>query len=152
MKEFRKVCTRGSTDNFQLVQPWFVTYRKKLEKVHFPDEECLHKKINNKYNYIWIIMCCRGYPRRCTVHAVKAIRQYGDLTVLNWSRWLKYYSFFLVKPVGLFWLFYFVLFLVLAELKTWFWFSLQSSNFCNLVRISNWGVLLPFFRSVRDGT
>ena len=72
------------------------------------------------------------------MHVVKAawIRHYGDLTVLNWSRWVKYCSFFVVNPVGYFWLLYFVFSFVLAKLKTWFWFSPQSSSFCNLVGFS----------------
>ena len=78
MKEFREVCTRSSTDNFQLVQPWFVTYRKKLEKVHFPDEQCLHKKINNKYNYMWIMMCSEGIPEDAPC---MQLRQSGNMEI-----------------------------------------------------------------------
>ena len=30
----------------------------------------------------------------------KLVGHYGDLTSLNWSRWLKYYIFYVVKPAG----------------------------------------------------
>ena len=37
-------CTTRRSDNFQVVQSWFVTDRKKLEEMDFADEEFLHKK------------------------------------------------------------------------------------------------------------
>ena len=95
--------------------------------------------------YMWIVVYYRRYSRGCTVHAVKAVRKLGDLTALNWSSWLKYYSFFVVKLAGYFSLLHFVFSLVLAKLKIWFWFSLQSSSFYNLVRFSSWAVLLTIF-------
>ena len=41
------VLCMSRSDDFQLIQLWFVTYRKKLEE-DFADEEFLHKKINSK--------------------------------------------------------------------------------------------------------
>ena len=101
--------------------------------------------IISKDVYMWIVVYYRRYSRGCTVHAVKAVRQLGDLIALNWSSWLKYYSFFVVKLAGYFSLLYFVFSLVLAKLKIWFWFSLHSSSFYNLVRFSSWAVLLTLF-------
>ena len=35
----------------------------------------------------------------CIVKAVW-VKHYGDLTVMNWSRWKKYCSLSVIKPVG----------------------------------------------------
>ena len=84
----------------------FFTHRKKLEEVDFVNEEFLHKKVNINGVYMRIMMCHRRY----------SVKHYGDLTVLNWRRWLRYCSFVVVTPVGKFWLLYFVFSLVLAKL------------------------------------
>ena len=98
------------------------THRKKLEEVEFVDKEFLHKLVNKNSAYMKIMLCYRRYSRKDTIHhAVKAawVKHYGELTVLNWRRWLRYCSFLVVKPVDYFWLLYFVFSLVLAKLKTW---------------------------------
>ena len=46
------------------MQCWYVTHRKKLEKVDFVDEEFLDKKANKNGVYIRIIVSCRRYSRR----------------------------------------------------------------------------------------
>ena len=99
-----------------------VTHRKKLEEVEFVDKEFLHKMVNKNSAYMKIMLCYRRYSRKDTIHhAVKAawVKHYGELTVLNWRRWLRYCNFLVVKPVDYFWLLYFVFSLVLAKLKTW---------------------------------
>ena len=48
MEGFREACTASSSDNFQLVQAYFVTYKKKLEEVDFAHKEFLGKNINNE--------------------------------------------------------------------------------------------------------
>ena len=100
MGGFREAWTTSDSNDFQLVQSQFVTYRKKHEKKDFVNEEFLHKKINNKDVYIWIMVCYGRYSRRYTVHVIKAVRQCGDLTTLNWSRWLNHCSLFAVKTAG----------------------------------------------------
>ena len=89
--------TRRS-DNFYLMHLWFIFHRKKLEEVDFVDKEFLHKKVNKNGVYMRIMVCYRRYSRRY----IKAawVNHYGDLTVLNWRRWLRYCSFVVVKPVG----------------------------------------------------
>ena len=73
----------------------FASCRNKLEEVDFVGKTFLHKKIKKKDLCIWIVVSYRRYSRRCM-----QLRQYGGVTALNWSRWLKYYSFFVVKPAG----------------------------------------------------
>ena len=57
-------CTTSRSDNFQLVQWWFVTHRKKIEEVHLVDEEFLHNKVKSNGFYMWIMVCYRIYLRR----------------------------------------------------------------------------------------
>lgn len=99
MGGFREAWTTSDSDDFQLAQSQFVTYRKKHEKKDFVNEEFLHKKINNKDVYIWIMVCYRRYCRRYTVHVVKAVRQCGDLTALNRSRWLNHCSWLVLTSL-----------------------------------------------------
>ena len=73
----------------------FASCRNKLEEVDFIGKTFLHKKIKKKDLCMWIVVSYRRYSRRCM-----QLRQYGGVTALNWSRWLKYYSFFVVKPAG----------------------------------------------------
>ena len=47
-----------------LAQLWFVIHRKKLEEVHFADEEFLHKKVNKNDVFIRIMVCYRKYCRK----------------------------------------------------------------------------------------
>ena len=42
-----------------------VTRKKKLEEVHFADEEFLYNKANSKDVYTWIMVSYRRYSRRC---------------------------------------------------------------------------------------
>ena len=97
----------------------FVTHRQKLEEVDIVHEEFQHKKINNKDFCMWIMVYYRGYSRRCMYlrqSRLFGVRHYRDLTTLNWSRWLKYYSFFLrVQQQASF--NFFILF------SSWFWCS-----------------------------
>ena len=61
-ERFSEACATSTSHYFQLVQlitgpvkSCLVTYRKKLEEMDFVDEEFLHKKINNKEVYMWIM-------------------------------------------------------------------------------------------------
>ena len=49
-----------------------------------PDEELLHKKINNKDMYVDY-----GSTKDIPEHGC-SLRLHGDLTALKWSRWLKF--------------------------------------------------------------
>ena len=46
------MCNAISSQNISLLQSCIVTYRKKLERVVFVEEEFLHKKISNKDVYV----------------------------------------------------------------------------------------------------
>ena len=52
MKDLREINTALDSNNIQLNQSYFVTYRKKLEEVIFVGEQFLHKKINKKGVYV----------------------------------------------------------------------------------------------------
>ena len=118
------------------MQSWFVTHRKELEEVDFVDEELLHKKVNKNGVYMRIMMCYRRYSRR---HKAAWVKHYGDLTVKNRRRGLRYCSFILVKPVGYFWLIYFVFSLVLAKLKD---LILDFGFLSNLPAFATWSSLV----------
>ena len=66
-----------------MVYSWFVIHRKKFEEDDFLDEKSLHKKINNKDLYMWIIVCYTKYSRRRRDIVKKAVRHCGDLTALK---------------------------------------------------------------------
>ena len=53
-----------------------------------------------KMVFLWGLWCAtEDIP---DIHVVKAawVKYYGDLTALNWRRWLRYCSFVAVQPVG----------------------------------------------------
>ena len=53
MEEFRlSVFTAIGSDDCQLIQSYFGTYKNKLEEMVFVDEEFLNNKINNKAVYV----------------------------------------------------------------------------------------------------
>ena len=79
-------------------------------------EEFLHTKINNKDVYVDY-----GATEDIPDDACNSSSMDGNLTALNWSRWLKFqklsirkYHFFAVKTACWFWLVYFSSFLVLT--------------------------------------
>ena len=49
---------------------------------------------------IWGLWCATEDIPEDACRVQKAVRNYGDLTALNWGRWLKCYSFSAVKPAG----------------------------------------------------
>ena len=64
-----------SSENNQLLQSYIATYRKKLEKVLFVEEEFLYKKISKKDVYV-------DYGATADIPQ-DAVKQYGDLTALK---------------------------------------------------------------------
>ena len=58
------------------MQSWFVTYRKKLEEVHFVEEEFLHKKVNKNGINMRIMASYRRYSRSTC--------SYGSLSQALW--------------------------------------------------------------------
>ena len=64
-----------SSENNQLLQSYNATYRKKLEKVLFVEEEFLYKKISKKDVYV-------DYGATADIPQ-DAVKQYGDLTALK---------------------------------------------------------------------
>ena len=92
-----------------------------------------------KVAFIWGLRCAtEDIPERMHVLKVVWVKHYGDLTVLNWRRWLRYCSFVELSQQASF--DFFILFSLWFwrswRLDAWFWFSLQSSSFCNLVGFS----------------
>ena len=69
----------GFRDAF-IQRGWKDSEKLVLRPVH--DEEFLHKKINNKDVHV-------NYGSTGSIPE-DAVRLYGDLTALNWSRWLKF--------------------------------------------------------------
>ena len=75
MEGLNEICTAISYENIQLLQNYIVSYRKKLEKVAFVEEEFLYKKISKKDVYV-------DYGATADIPQ-DAVRQYGDLTALK---------------------------------------------------------------------
>ena len=79
--------------------------------------------------FIWWLWCAtEDIPEEMVVKAAW-VKNDKNLTVLSWRRWLRCCSFVVVKPVGYFWLLYFVFSLVLANLMLdacFVWFSLPN--------------------------
>ena len=67
--------TAISSENIQLLQSYIASYRKKLEKVVFVEEEFLYKNISKKDFYV-------DYGGTAIIPQV-AVKQYGDLTALK---------------------------------------------------------------------
>ena len=74
MELFIKVFLAASSDNFNLVQSYLVTYKKKVE-VAVADNEFLHKKIYNK-DALWIVVL------RCHIPEI-SVKHDRDLTALT---------------------------------------------------------------------
>ena len=75
MEGLNDICTAISNGNTQLLQSYIATYRKKLEKVVFVEEEFLYKKISKKDVYV-------DYGATAVIPQV-AVTHYGDLTALK---------------------------------------------------------------------
>ena len=73
MEGLNEIRTAISSENIQLLQNYILTYRKKLKKVVFVEEERLHKKISNKDEDYGAM---GDFPEH-------AVRQYDDLTELK---------------------------------------------------------------------
>ena len=84
MKGFREACTSSSNDNFQSL--FLSLLEEKLRKVDFIDEQFLHKKADNKYYYV-NCGATEDIPEDACSFSLK---QNGELTTLNGSRWLKF--------------------------------------------------------------
>ena len=88
MGRFRETWYTNSSDNFRLIQPFSISYEKKLKEVNFVDNEFLHEKKNNKNVYV-----DHGATEKSSKDACSSGRMYiwqhwfevDDYSIKKWS-------------------------------------------------------------------